>query len=65
MEELKSNLKATEMRAAEAEEAAKLAETDALEKDKALVEALRRLRQFVSVRNMYFIYRKWNMKKKR
>ncbi|CAG05582.1 unnamed protein product [Tetraodon nigroviridis] len=48
MEELKSDLKAAELRAAEAEEAAKLAEAHAEEKDKALIEALKRLSQFVS-----------------
>lgn len=49
VEELKSKLKAAERRAAEAEEAAKLAEAHAEEKDKALVEALKRLSQLVSV----------------
>lgn len=49
VEELKSNLKAAELRAVEAEQAAKLAEAHAEEKDKALIEALTRLSQFVSV----------------
>lgn len=49
VEELKSNLKAAELRAVEAEQAAKLAEAHAEEKDKALIEALKRLSQFVSV----------------
>lgn len=49
MEELKSNLKAAELRVVEAEQAAKLAEAHAEEKDKALIEALKRLSQFVSV----------------
>lgn len=49
MEELKSKLKAAESRAAEAEEAAKLAEAHAEEKDKALIQALKRLSQLVSV----------------
>lgn len=49
MEELKSKLKAAELRVVEAEQAAKLAEAHAEEKDKALIEALKRLSQFVSV----------------
>lgn len=49
VEELQSNLKAAELRAVEAEQAAKLAEAHAEEKDKALIEALKRLSQFVSV----------------
>lgn len=49
VEELKSNLKAAELRVVEAEQAAKLAEAHAEEKDKALIEALKRLSQFVSV----------------
>ncbi|TWW76044.1 Centrosomal protein of 290 kDa [Takifugu flavidus] len=48
VEELKSKLKAAESRAAEEEEAAKLAEAHAEEKDKALIEALKRLSQLVS-----------------
>lgn len=49
MEELKSKLKSAEFRVVEAEQAAKLAEAHAEEKDKALIEALKRLSQFVSV----------------
>lgn len=49
MEELKSNLKAAELKVVEAEQAAKLAEAHAEEKDKTLIEALKRLSQFVSV----------------
>lgn len=55
MEELKSNLKAAELRVVEAEQAAKLAEAHAEEKDKALIEALKRLSQFVSVSLVGFI----------
>lgn len=55
MEELKSKLKAAESRAAEEEEAAKLAEAHAEEKDKALIEALKRLSQLVSVSLVGFI----------
>lgn len=55
MEELKSKLKAAESRAAEAEEAAKLAEAHAEEKDEALIEALKRLSQLVSVSLVGFI----------
>lgn len=49
MEELNSKLKSAELRAMEAEQAARLAESHAEEKDKALIDALRRLSQFVSV----------------
>lgn len=55
MEELKTNLKSAELRAVEAEQAAKLAEAYAEEKDKALIEALKRLSQFVSVSLVGFI----------
>lgn len=55
MEELKSNVKAVEMRAAEAEKEAKFAEADALEKEKALIEARSCLNQFVSVSLVCFI----------
>lgn len=55
VEELKSKLKAAERRAAEAEEAAKLAEAHAEEKDKALIEALKRLSQLVSVSLLGFL----------
>lgn len=55
MEELKSKLEAAESRAAEAEEAAQLAEAHAEEKDKALIEALKRLSQLVSVSLAGFI----------
>lgn len=55
MEELKSNLNAAELRVVEAEQAAKLAEAHAEEKDKALIEALKRLSQFVSVSLVGFI----------
>lgn len=55
VEELKSKLKAAEGRAAEAEEAAKLAEAHAEEKDKALIEALKRLSQLVSVSLVGFL----------
>lgn len=56
VEELKSRLKAAERRAAEAEEAAKLAEAHAEDKDKALIEALKRLSQLVSVSLLGFLY---------
>lgn len=49
LEQLKSRLKAAETRAAEAEKSAKLVEAHAEEKDKALVEAYNRLRQYESV----------------
>lgn len=49
MEELKSKLEATESRATEAEQAVKLAEAHAEEKDKALIEASNRLSQYESV----------------
>ncbi|KAM3609329.1 uncharacterized protein V6R79_013026 [Siganus canaliculatus] len=48
MVELKSKLEAAETRAAEAEQAAKLAEAHAEEKDKALFEASNRLSQYES-----------------
>ncbi|XP_069574738.1 centrosomal protein of 290 kDa isoform X2 [Brachyistius frenatus] len=48
MEELKSRLEAADTRAAEAEEALKLAEDHAEEKDKALIEASNRLSQYES-----------------
>uniref|UniRef100_A0A7N8YCJ4 Centrosomal protein 290 n=1 Tax=Mastacembelus armatus TaxID=205130 RepID=A0A7N8YCJ4_9TELE len=48
MEELKSKLEAAEARAVEAEQAAKLAEAHAEEKDKALIEASNRLSQYES-----------------
>ncbi|XP_028285706.1 centrosomal protein of 290 kDa [Parambassis ranga] len=48
MEELKSKLEATESRATEAEQAVKLAEAHAEEKDKALIEASNRLSQYES-----------------
>lgn len=49
MEELKSLLRAAESRAAEAEQALKLAEAHAEEKDRALIEASNRLTQYESV----------------
>lgn len=55
MEELKSKLNAAEGRAAEAEEAAQRAEAHAEEKDKALIEALKRLSQLVSVSLVGFL----------
>ncbi|XP_010773465.1 centrosomal protein of 290 kDa-like [Notothenia coriiceps] len=48
MEELKSKLEAADTRAAEAERAVTLAEGHAGEKDKALIEASNRLRQYES-----------------
>ncbi|XP_071313277.1 centrosomal protein of 290 kDa isoform X2 [Trachinotus anak] len=48
MEELKSKLEAAETRTVEAEQAAKLAEAHAEEKDKALIEASNRLSQYES-----------------
>uniref|UniRef100_A0A3Q3JUC7 Centrosomal protein of 290kDa coiled-coil region domain-containing protein n=1 Tax=Monopterus albus TaxID=43700 RepID=A0A3Q3JUC7_MONAL len=48
MEELKSKLEAAETRAVEAEQALKLAEDHAEEKDKALIEASNRLSQYES-----------------
>ncbi|KAK5866894.1 hypothetical protein PBY51_011431 [Eleginops maclovinus] len=48
MEELKSKLEAADARVAEAERAVKLAEADAEEKDKALIEASNRLSQYES-----------------
>uniref|UniRef100_A0A8D3CFB2 Centrosomal protein 290 n=1 Tax=Scophthalmus maximus TaxID=52904 RepID=A0A8D3CFB2_SCOMX len=48
MEELRSKLEAAETRAAEAEQAVKLAEAHAEEKDKALIEASNRLGQYES-----------------
>ncbi|XP_067349951.1 centrosomal protein of 290 kDa isoform X1 [Channa argus] len=48
MEELKSKLEAAETRAAEAERVAKLAESHAEEKEKALIEASNRLKQYES-----------------
>ncbi|KAK2842694.1 hypothetical protein Q5P01_012894 [Channa striata] len=48
MEELKSKLEAAETRAVEAERVAKLAESHAEEKDKALIEASNRLKQYES-----------------
>ncbi|XP_008289537.1 centrosomal protein of 290 kDa [Stegastes partitus] len=48
MEELKSKLEAAEIRAMEAEEAVKLAEAHAENKDKALIEASNRLSQYES-----------------
>ncbi|XP_035521325.1 centrosomal protein of 290 kDa isoform X2 [Morone saxatilis] len=48
MEELKSKLEAAETRALEAEQAVKLAEAHAEEKDKALIEASNRLSQYES-----------------
>lgn len=56
MEALKSKVKAAERRAVEAEEAAKVAEAHAEHKDKALVEALRHLNQFLSVSPLCFIF---------
>lgn len=49
MEELKSKLEAAEARAVEAEQAVKLAEAHAEEKDKKLIEASNRLSQYESV----------------
>lgn len=49
IEELKSKLEAAESRAAEAEQAVKLTEAHAEEKDKALIEASNRLSQYESV----------------
>lgn len=49
MEELKSKLEAAETRAVNAEEAVKLAEAHAEEKDKALIETSKRLNQYESV----------------
>lgn len=49
MEELKSKLEAAESRAEKAEEAVKLAEAHAEEKDKELLEASNRLSQYESV----------------
>lgn len=49
MEELKSKLEAAETSAVKAEEAVKLAEAHAEEKDKALIETLKRLNQYESV----------------
>lgn len=58
MEELKSKLSAAETRAVEAEEAVKLTEAHAEEKDKALIEASNRLSQYESVSlQMHFISR--------
>lgn len=49
MEELKSKLEVAEARAVEAEQAVKLAEAHAEEKDKKLIEASNRLSQYESV----------------
>lgn len=56
MEALKAKLNAAERRAAEAEEAAKVAEAHAEHKDQALVEAVKRLNQFLSVSPVCFIF---------
>lgn len=56
MEELKSKLEVAETRAVEAEQAVKLAEAHAEEKDKALIEASNRLSQYESVSLCFYIW---------